>query len=157
MTTRSKKTADADEADDGEIKDATATIADLSTVVVALPNIASRAEEDRLDIRGVLGDCAAAFQDMQAVIQDYRSSPTTKTDPIVGEVARGTKPVLEPMPDVKLLPDWFRYKPDLANPSGPALHFEQCIDRVRDLSEKQVRGIITPAHSRQHRIMHARA
>ena len=50
MTTRSKKTADADEAEDGEIKDATATIADLSTAVVALSNIASRAEEDRLDI-----------------------------------------------------------------------------------------------------------
>ena len=66
-----------------------------------------------------------------------------KTDPIIGDVIRGTKPVLEPMPEVKPLPDGFRYKPDLANPSSQALHFEQCIDRVRDLSEKQVRGIIT--------------
>ena len=65
-----------------------------------------------------------------------------KTDPIVGEITPGTKPVLEPMPDVKPLPDGFRYKPDLTNPTGQALHFEQCIDRIRDHSEKQVRGII---------------
>ena len=45
-----------------------------------------------------------------------------KTDPIVGEITPGTKPVLEPMPDVKPLPDGFRYKPDLANPTGQALH-----------------------------------
>ena len=66
-----------------------------------------------------------------------------KTDTIIGDVLQGTKPVLEPMPEVKPLPDGFRYKPDLANQSSQALHFEQCIDQVRDLSEKQVRGIIT--------------
>ena len=65
-----------------------------------------------------------------------------KTDPIIGDVPQGTKPVLEPMPEVKPLPDGFRYNPDLANQSGQALHFEQCIDRIRDLSGKQVRGII---------------
>ena len=75
--------------------------------------------------------------------QEQRSSSMIKTDPIIGEVTRGTKPVLEPMPDVKPLPDGFRYKPDLANASAQALHFEQCIERVRELSEKQVRKIIS--------------
>ena len=122
MATRSKKGSSdergTDKADDGKIKDASATIVELSTAVVALSNIASRAEEDRLDIQGALGECATAFQDMQAYMKENRSSSTTKTDPIVGEVVRGTKPVLEPMPDVKPLHDGFRYKPDLANPSA---------------------------------------
>ena len=56
MATRSKKgnsderNADDDDAKDGAIKDAQVTITDLSTAVVALSNIATRAEEDRLDI-----------------------------------------------------------------------------------------------------------
>ena len=68
---------------------------------------------------------------MQAYLQEQeqRSSSMIKIDPTIGEVSRGTKPVLEPMPDVKPLPDGFRYKPDLANASAQALHFEQCIER----------------------------
>ena len=69
-------------------------------------------------------------------------------DAVIGDVLPGPKPVLEPIPEAKSLPDGFRYKPDLADLSGQALHFEQCIDWVRDLSEKQVRKIIKTLHKK---------
>ena len=85
-------------------------------------------EENRLDVRAVLGDCATAFQDMQAYLQENRSTSMLKTDPIIGDVLWGTKPILEPMPEVKPLPDGFRYNPDLTKQSDQALHFDQCMD-----------------------------
>ena len=125
--------------DEEPAEDATATIAGLSTAIVHLANIAGRAEDDRAAVQEALTAAKESFEGFQTFIQ---GSSMIKTDPIVGEITPGTKPVLEPMPDVKPLPDGFRYKPDLANPTGQALHFEQCIDRIRDHSEKQVRGII---------------
>ena len=132
----------ADDDDEEPAADATATIAGLSTAIVHLANIAGRAEDDRGAVQEALTACKESFEGFQTFIQDHSGSSMIKTDPIVGEITPGTKPVLEPMPDVKPLPDGFRYKPDLANPTGQALHFEQCIDRIRDHSEKQVRGII---------------
>ena len=108
--------------------------------------MATRAEDDRNAVHEALTACKESVEGFQTYLEatkdDKSSSSTIKTDPIVGEITPGTKPVLEPMPDVKPLPDGFRYKPDLASPTRQALHFEQCIDRIRDHSEKQVRGII---------------
>ena len=132
--------------DEEEAEHATATIADLSSAIVHLANMATRAEDDKIAVHEALTACKESFEGFQTYLEatkdDKSSSSTIKTDPIVGEITPGTKPVLEPMPDVKPLPDGFRYKPDLASPTGQALHFEQCIDRIRDHSEKQVRGII---------------
>ena len=132
--------------DEEEAEHATASIADISSAIVHLANLATRAEDDRNAVHEALTACKESVEGFQTYLEatkdDKSSSSTIKTDPIVGEITPGTKPVLEPMPDVKPLPDGFRYKPDLANPTGQALHFEQCIDRIRDHSEKQVRGII---------------
>ena len=57
-------------------------------------------------------------------------------DAIIGDVLQEPKPVLEPILKAGSLPDGFRYKPDQADLAGQALHFEQCIDQVCDLSEK---------------------
>ena len=47
--------------DDSETKDASAAIVELSMAVVSLSNIASRAEEDRLEIQDALGECKKHF------------------------------------------------------------------------------------------------
>ena len=142
---------DRDEADgteDGELKDASAAIVDLSTAVTAIADLSMAMRTEQKDVHTVLGTVAAALQDVQAFFQSNSKTFLIIHDAVIGDVLWEPKPVLEPIPEVEPLPDGFRYKPDLADPSGQALHFEQCIDRVRDLSEKQIRKIIKNFHRR---------
>ena len=62
-----------------------------------------------------------SMQDMQAWLQENRSTSMLKTDPIIGDVLRGTKPVVEPMPEVKPLPDGLRYNLDVLHTPRPVL------------------------------------
>ena len=82
-------------ADDDEepAEDATATIAGLSTAIVHLANIAGRAEDDRGAVQEALTACKESFEGFQTFIQDHSGSSMIKTDPIVGEITPGTKPV----------------------------------------------------------------
>ena len=134
---------DADETEDGELKDASAAIADLSKAVAAITDLSTAMRTEQKDAHTPLGNAAAAFQDMQAFLQSNTNPSMIIHDAVVGDALREPRPVLEPIPEVGSLPDEFRYKPDLADPSGQALHFEQCINRVRDLSEKQVTVTVT--------------
>ena len=133
---------DGDKAEEGEIKDVPAVIDLLSTAVTSTAMIS-----EQKDARQVLENAAAAFQDVQVSVQSANQSMII-SDAVIGDVLQEPKPALEPIPEAKSLPDGFRYKLDLADPAGPALHFEQCIDRVHDFSKKQVRKIIKKFHKR---------
>ena len=122
---------DCGEAGEGEIKDVPAVIDLLSTVVTAMVS-------EQKDFQIVLENVATTFQDVQASMQSANLSMVI-SDAIIGDVLQEPKPVLKAIPEAKSLPDGFRYKPDLADPSSQALHLKQCINWVRDLSEKQVR------------------
>ena len=94
MDTRSRKASSEeragtdDDAEDGEIRDASVVIADLSTAVTTLASLAKRSEEDRKDIRDVLGNCANAPQDMQDYQHTNRNTSMVKHDPIISGVLR---------------------------------------------------------------------
>ena len=139
---------DADGTEDSEIKDASVAIAKFSTAVSTITDLAVAQKTELKDVRSTLGEAATAFQDMQTFLQSNSNTSMIIRDTIIGDVLQGPKPVLEPIPEAKSLPDGFRYKPNLADPSGQALHFEQCIDQVHDLSEKQVRKIIKTLHKK---------
>ena len=74
MATRSKKgnseeRGTDDDTEDGEFKDASAAIADLSTAVTAITEISTAMRTEATEVRTVLGTAAAALQEVQTFFQ----------------------------------------------------------------------------------------